>query len=151
MAVKVGRDCKVTLGSNKIVGLGMWSMDGISADTIESTEFGEYWKKFEFGLNDGGNVTFSGNYDPADVTGQMALQAANLNKSDITNMRLYVDQTSYYEPCQTTGYFAPGAFSTGYETMKSWLNVTSYNVKADKSGLVTSDFTCKVSGVMVLV
>ena len=151
MAVKVGRDCKVTLGSHKIVGLGTWSMDGISADTIESTEFGEYWKKFEFGLNDGGNITFSGNYDPADSTGQIALQSANLNKSDITNMRLYVDQTSYYEPCQTTGYFGPGALSTGYETMKSWVNVTSYNVKADKSGLVTSDFTCKVSGVMVLV
>jgi hypothetical protein len=151
MAVKVGRNCKVTLGSNKIVGLGTWSMDGISADTIESTEFGEYWKKFEFGLNDGGNVTFSGNYDPADTTGQMTLQAANLNKSDIANMRLYVDQTSYYEPCQTTGYFGPGALSTGYETMKSWVNVSSYNVKADKSGLVTSDFTCKVSGVMVLV
>jgi hypothetical protein len=151
MAVKVGRDCKVTLGSHKIVGLGTWSMDGISADTIESTEFGEYWKKFEFGLNDGGNVTFSGFYDPADSTGQIALQAANLNKSDITNIRLYVDQTSYYEPCQTTRYFGPGAMSTGYETMKSWVNVTSYNVKADKGGLMSSDFTCKVSGVMVLV
>jgi hypothetical protein len=151
MAFKVGRDCKVTLGTSTIVGMGMWSMDGISADQLETTSFGDYWKKYEFGINDGGNISFGGLADPADVTGQVILQAANLNKSDITNMRLYVDSTSYYEPCQTTGYFAPGAFSTGYETIKSHVNITSYSVKSDKSGLVSIDFQAKVSGVMVLV
>ena len=151
MAFKVGRDCKVTLGANTIVGMGTWSFDGISSDSLEATSFGDYWKKFEFGLNDGGTISFSGLYDPADSTGQGVLRATNLNKSDISNVRLYVDQTSYYEPCQTTGYFGPGALSTGYETVKSWVNVTSFNVKADKSGLMTSDFQLKVSGVMVLV
>ena len=149
--VKVGRDCKVTLGSTIILGMGTWSMDGISADELESTEFGQKWKTYEFGLNDGGTVSFTGFYDPADVTGQNALRAANLTKADITNLRLYVDNTSYYEPCQTTSYFGPGALSTGYDTILSRVNVTSYNVKADKSGLMTTDFSCKISGVMVLV
>jgi hypothetical protein len=120
-------------------------------ETTSDQVISYYWKKFEFGLNDGGTISFSGLYDPADSTGQGVLRATNLNKSDITNIRLYVDQSSYYEPCQSTGYFGPGALSTGYETVKSWVNVTSFNVKADKSGLMTSDFQMKVSGVMVIV
>ena len=149
--VKVGRDCKVTLGTYTVLGLGTWSMDGITADQMESTEFGVKWKTYKFGMNDGGTISFSGLCDPADVTGQNVLRACNLNKSDITNMRLYIDNTSYYEPCQTTSYFGPGALSTGYDTIKSCVNVTSYNIKADKSSLVSVDFSCKVSGVMVLV
>jgi len=149
--VKVGRDCKATLGANIILGMGTWSMDGISSDQMESSEFGVKWKTFKFGMNDGGTVSMSGLFDPADVTGQSALRAANLTKSDISNLRLYVDNTSYYEPCQSTGYFGPGALSTGYDTIKSWVNVTSYNVKADKSGLLSTDFSCKISGLMVLV
>lgn len=149
--VKVGRDCKVTLGATTILGMGTWSMDGVAADQLESSEFGIKWKTFEFGMNDGGTISFSGLFDPADVTGQNTLRAANLTKADITNIRLYVDNTSYYEPCQTTGYFAPGALSTGYDSIRSRVNVTSYNVKSDKSGLMTTDFSCKISGLMVLV
>lgn len=149
--VKVGRDCKATLGANIVLGMGTWSMDGITSDQMESSEFGIKWKTYKFGMNDGGTVSMSGLFDPADVTGQNILRACNLNKSDITNLRLYVDNTSYYEPCQTTSYFGPGALSTGYDTIKSCVNVTSYNVKADKSGLLSTDFSMKVSGVMVLV
>lgn len=150
-SVKVGRDCKVTLGATTILGMGTWSMDGVAADQLESSEFGIKWKTFEFGMNDGGTISFSGLFDPADVTGQNTLRAYNLTKADITNIRLYVDNTSYYEPCQSTGYFAPGALSTGYDSILSRVNVTSFNVKADKSGLMTTDFSCKISGLMVLV
>jgi len=149
--VKVGRDCKATLGTHTVLGMGTWSMDGITADQLESSEFGVKWKTYEFGMNDGGTIAMTGLFDPADVTGQNALRVANLNKSDISDLRLYVDNTSYFEPCQTTGYFGPGALSTGYDTIKSRVNVTSYNVKADKSGLLATDFSMKISGVMVLV
>jgi len=50
---------------------------------------------------------------------------------------------------QTTGYFSPYN-TTGADTQLSHVNVTAYNISADKSGLMKVDFTAKVSGVMVL-
>jgi len=89
--------------------------------------------------------------DPADTTGQQALMKANLDNTDLTSLRLYVDNTSYYEPCQTTSYFAPGSLSTGQDTVYSYVNITSYDIGMDKAGLGTVSFTGKVSGVMVLI
>lgn len=151
MGVKVGYLGKVTLGASTIIGMGTWSLSSITADQIESSAFGDNWKSYEFGMKDGGQITFNGNLDPADTTGQYALQIANISNTDLTSLRLYVDSTSYYEPCQTTGYFAPGAFSTGYSTVKSLVNITSFDISMDKSGLASISFTGKVSGVMVLV
>ncbi len=108
------------------------------------------WKHFEFGLLDGGNITFSGLYDPADTTGQDALKLANVNQTDITTLRLYIDNTSYFEPCATTGYWTP-ANTTGNDSELSKVNCTAYTINADKGALVQTDFTLKVSGCMVLV
>ena len=150
MATKIGKDCAVKLGTGSIVGMGTWSLSGITSDSLESTEFGDNWKKFEFGIKDGGQVTFNGLFDPADTTGQDVLKAANLDNTDITTLRLYVDNTSYYEACQTTGYWTPSD-SVGNDTVLSVLNVTSYDISSDKSGLMQTSFTCKVSGCMVLI
>ena len=151
MAVKVGHKGKVTLGASTIVGMGTWSLSGITADQMESSDFGDNWKQYEFGMKDGGQISFDGLLDPADTTGQQALQKANLDNTDLTSLRLYIDLTSYYEPCQSTGYFAPGSLSTGQDTILSVVNVISYDIGLDKSGLGTISFTAKVSGVMVLV
>lgn len=150
MAKKVGKDCKVAIGSTKVLGMGTWSLSGIAADQLESSEFGDNWKTYEFGMKDGGTIAFNGFFDPADTTGQNALRLANLNNTDITNLRLYVDNTSYFEPCQTTGYFSP-AVTSGSDTKPSSVNIVSLDVSADKSGLMTATFNAKVSGVMVLV
>lgn len=151
MAVKVGHKGKVALGASTIVGMGTWTLSGITADQMESSDFGDNWKQYEFGMKDGGQIAFDGLLDPSDTTGQQALQAANLDNTDLTSLRLYVDSTSYYEPCQTTGYFAPGSLSTGQDTILSNVNIISYDIGLDKSGLGTISFTAKVSGVMVLV
>jgi len=151
MGVKVGYKGKVALGASTVVGMGTWSMTGITADQMESSVFGDNWKTFEFGMKDGGTISFNGFLDPDDTTGQTALQLANISNTDLTNIRLYVDNTSYYEPCQTTGYFGPGDLSTGYDTLMSWVNITSYDISMDKSGLATVTFTGKVSGLMVMV
>ncbi len=150
MARKVGKDCKVTLGSSTVVGMGTWSVDGSSMDEFDSTAFGDNYKTYEYGCKDGGAITFDGFYDPSDSTGQIALQLANLSNTAVTTLRLYVDNTSYYAPCQTTGYFSPSN-TTGFGTQLSSVRITSFNVKADKSGLLTTSFTAKISGVMVLV
>lgn len=151
MAVKVGHLGKVQLGTSTIVAMGTWTISGITADQMESSAFGDNWKTYEFGMKDGGQISFNGFLDPADTTGQQALQKANLDNTDLTSLRLYVDNTSYYEPCQSTGYFAPGSLSTGQDTVLSNVNITSYDISMDKAGLGTISFTGKVSGVMVLV
>jgi len=151
MAVKVGHLGKVTLGASTIVGMGTWSLSGITADQMESSAFGQNWKTYEFGMKDGGQISFNGFLDPADVTGQTALQRANIENTDLTSLRLYVDNTSYYEPCQTTYYFAPNSLSTGNDTILSNVNITSYDISMDKAGLATISFTAKVSGLMVLI
>lgn len=150
MSKKVGKDCAVKLGTDAVVGMGTWTLDGIVTDEIESTAFGDEWKQYEYGLKDGGTISFNGHYDPADASGQIKLQEANLYNSALTNLRCYVDNTSYYEPCQTTGYFSP-SLTTGAPTQLSNVRITSFNVSADKSGLMATSFTAKVSGVMVLV
>lgn len=150
MSTLVGKDCKVAIGSHQILGLGTWSMPGISTDQLEDTEFGDNWKTFKFGLKDGGDVTFAGLGRPDDETGQQALMDANLEATELSNLRLFCDNTSYYEPCQTTGYFSPYN-TTGASTKLSYANITAYSIDSDKSGLVNISFTAKVSGVMVLV
>jgi len=150
MSVKVGYKAKVSLGTSTIVGMGTWSMSGITADQLDASDFGDNWKVFEFGMKDGGQVTFNGLLDPDDTTGQHALMRANVENTDLTSLRLYVDQTSYYEPCQTTGWFSPST-TTLNDTVLSWVNITSFDISTDKSGLAQVSFTGKVSGMMVLV
>ena len=146
----VGKDGKVSLGANSVVGMGTWSLDGIQVEEFDASAFGDTWKKFEYGMKDGGTISFNGHYEPTDTTGQQALQQANLYNSDLTDIRLYVDNTSYWEPCQTTGYSSPN-LTTGAPTKLSSVTITAFNIGMDKSGLGTVNFTGKVSGVMVLV
>jgi len=148
MAVIVGKDGKVTLGTTSVVGMGTWTLDGVSVEEFDASAFGDTWKQFEYGMKDGGSVSFNGHYDPTDTTGQVALQMANLHNSHLTNLRLYINNTSYFEPCQTTGWFDPD-HTTGMPTKVSSVTITTFNIGMDKSGLGTTSFTAKVSGVMV--
>lgn len=135
MAAKKGKDCQVTDGANKILGMGTWTIGGITSDQLDDTEFGDDWKTYLLGLKDGGEVSFSGYYDPADTTGQDVLRTANANETEMTDIRFYVDNTSYWRPN-----------STG--TPLSHILVTSWDINVDKSGLVQCSFTGKVSGKM---
>ena len=76
-----GKDGKVTLGANSVVGIGTWSLDGIQVEEFDASAFGDTWKKFEYGMKDGGSISFNGHYEPTDTTGQQALQQANLYNS----------------------------------------------------------------------
>lgn len=132
----VGKDAKVTIGSDKILGMGTWKMSGVKTDLLESTEFGDSWKTFQVGLKDGGDISFNGFYDKLDVSGQNALRTANENNTQVTSVRFYVDNTSYYSPTTTNPL--------------SYCYVTAYDVGADKAGLLTTSFTLKLSGKLEL-
>ena len=138
MASKSGFAAKVTMGTYTIAGMGSWSMDGVSRETIEDTAFGDTVKKYVFGMMDGGSLTFEGNYDPSDSTGQTILDSACKNASLLGSgsIRLYIDNTSYWT--------VP---STGS------LLVTKANaISMEKNGLGKVSFSAKVSGAaMVLI
>jgi len=150
MAKKVGKDAAVKLATNTVVGMGTWTLDGITTDQIETSAFGDEWKTYLYGMKDGGTVSFNGHFDPADTTGQEMLAQANLYGSALTTLRFYIDNTSYYIPNQSTGYFSP-TLTTGADTVLSSVAITGFNVSFDKSGVGAISFTGKVSGVMVLV
>jgi len=150
MSKRIGNKGKVTIGDNRVVGIGTWTINGISSDKIEVTELGDDWKSYMFGLKDGGDVGLDGHFDPDDAQGQEMMRLANLYNSQLTSLKFWIDNTSFFMPCQTTGYFSP-TLTTGAPTRVSYINVTSYDVKKDKAAVDTTTFKGTVSGVMVLV
>ena len=77
-------------GANIIAGLGDWSMSGFVPDIVEATAFGDTVKKWvRSGIDDAGSVTFTGDYDPADTNGQVALNALKTITSGLTNLYFY--------------------------------------------------------------
>lgn len=153
MSKRIGKNCKVTLGADSIIGMGTWKIEGVTSDMIESTEFGDNWKDWMFGAKDGGSVTFSGSFDPDDNTGVYEIIEANNENTNLTDLRCYIDNTSYFHPNATAGYLSPHTGqTTGMDTPAAcYVNIISYNIESDKGGLVNADFEAKVSGVMVLV
>jgi hypothetical protein len=147
---KAGYLAKVTLGSNKILGIGNWSMDGMSIAEIDDTEFGDESTKYVLGIMDGGSISFAGNHKPGDTTGQLALLTAWDARTELTDLRFYIDETSYYMPCATTGYLHPGK-TTGANTVVSSVLMKGAPVSYDKGGLGSISFSVRVNGNMVLV
>jgi len=150
MAVYTGYNCSVRLGATAVVGIGTWTIAGINADQMDSSDFGDNWKSFAFGMKDGGTITFSGLLDASDTAGQQALWYINNENTDVTDIRCYVNSTSYFIPCSSAGYFSPTT-TYGADTITSNVNITSLEIGAEKNSLCTVSFTAKVSGSMVLI
>jgi len=145
---KSGIHAKVTIGENTIVGLGAWSITGGSIAELDDTAFGNAEAQTLRGLRTGGAVAFSGSYKKDDVTGQDKIRDAYWLKSDLTTLRFYVDNTSYYTPNSTTA--AGGGLPA--ETMVSHIKIWSEpNISIEKSGLATIEFAGKVDGAMRLI
>ena len=132
MASKSGFAASVKMSTTTIAGMGTWNMDGLSRETIEDTAFGDTVKKYVFGFMDGGSLSFDGNYDPADSTGQAILNSACVNASVLGpgSIRLYIDNTSYW------------TIASGGQLLVTKANA----ITMEKSGLGKISFTAKVSG-----
>lgn len=137
MSVKVGRLGKVVLGTYTVSEMTKWSLDGITTELIDATAFTDTAKEFVLGITDYGTVSFSGHFDMTDSTGQVLLDSANKNASKITNIKFYIDSTSYYTPDVTT-VSAAGVY------------ITSLKVTQDISGLASIEFQGKCTGPLVL-
>lgn len=139
MALKVGKDAAVQLGTYVVSHMGTWTIDGLTVDLLDSSAFGDEWKQFELGMGDYGTVSFSGFFDMDDTNGQKVLESAHKNKSKIgNNIRFYIDNTSYYTP-DVTNVSAAGIL------------LQTIRIGFEKYGIGTIEFTAKCTGPMVLV
>jgi len=144
----VGKDCKVTLGANSILGMGNWSIGGGSVAELDDTEFGDDYNQILTGLITSGNVSFAGLYKADDTQGQDLIYQAFHYGSSLTDIRFYVNDTSYYTPNSTTA--AGGGLPA--EAPVSNIYITGEpQITADRSGLMQISFTARVSGVMRLI
>ena len=145
---KIGRECKVTLGSNQILGMGTWTISGGSYGELDDTEFGDDSEQILHGIRTGGEVTFSGKYKAGDTLGQEMIKSAFWYRSNITDLRCYIDDVSYYTPNSTT---AAGGGLPAETPVSHLIILTEPTINADKSDLVMTDFVCKLIGAMRLV
>jgi len=144
---KVGIDAKVSIGDDKVLGIGTWTITGGSYAELDDTEFGDEDFDALRGLRTGGTVTFNGNYKADDTSGQDEVRSAYYNKTNLTTLRFYVDNTSYYAPNQTT---AAGGGLPAEMPISHIKILKEPDISFDKSGLGTISFEGKIYGVMRL-
>ena len=147
---KAGYLGKVTNGATTVLGIGTWSMDGSSVAELDDTEFGDTSTSYVLGIEDGGTISFAGLHKPGDTTGQLVILQAKNARTELTDLRFYIDNTSYFAPCKTTGYLHPTYTSTAATVVSNCI-ITSDPVTYDKGGLGQISFTARVNGNMVLV
>lgn len=137
MASVGGRKAMVLYGAYKIAGMGEFTLSGLVPDLLEDTSFGDVVKKWKrAGIDDAGEVSFSGLYDPDDTNGQVAINALSQVDEGLTNLYFY---EFYNHPTQ--GYVL-WRVQDGGEIFLSKFNA----LKMAKNALGTIEFTGKISG-----
>ncbi len=122
-----GKNAKVTIGADKILGIGNYKYTAAQADDLDTTEFEDLFEMTEAGIKKGGQITFEGVGAIGDDTGQERLKAAWANDEAITDIRFYFNATSYYAPTPVTG-----------------VRIKTFSLDVDKTGLGKISFTGKV-------
>ncbi len=90
----MGRYASIKLATALVENLGNWKIS-LTGSEIDVSAFGDTWEKKMPSMK-GWNATLTGMYDPADTDGQQVLHNAWLNGTKITNIRFYIDSTSYW-------------------------------------------------------
>ena len=98
MAKISGKGGKVMLAAVVIANITEWAMDGFTMGVIKKDPaFGDVITEYVAdGVGDPGKISFSGNYDPADSTGQKALQSIVAAGTGITNLYLYANTSTFW-------------------------------------------------------
>ncbi len=139
MSATGGRKARVMYGSNTIANIGEFNLSGFTPDLLESTSFGDTVKTYvRAGIDDAGEISFSGNYDPADTNGQVALNALKTVTTGLTNLYFY-------------DIYAGGSAGTTYSFWRvasgGTILLNKFNaVTMSKNSLGTVSFSGKVSG-----
>jgi hypothetical protein len=132
---------KVTLGAtSKILGVGKFSIAGMTRKTVDVSEFGVDIDIYEFGSMDGGTISLTDvAFDPTNPE-QLTLQVCVQNGTKLINsttsgIRFWLNSTSY----MTVG------------TSGTILMTSAGKVDADRNGAAKTSFEGKVSGAWMMV
>ncbi len=126
-----GKGGKVMLGSVTIANIKEWKISGFVMGTLETTAFGTTIKTFiPDDTGDPGTLSFSGNYDPSDSTGQAALDALCVAGTTSTDLYLYANTSTFWR------------VGTG----GTIITTKGKSVTFQRNGLGSVDFEGKVSG-----
>ena len=132
---------KVTLGAtSKVLGVGKYTITGMTRKTVDASEFGVDIDIFEFGSADGGTIQLTDvSFDPTDpqqVTLMNCVQnGTKLINSTTSGIRFWLNSTSY----MTVG------------TSGTILMTSAGKVEADRNGMAKTSFEGKVSGAFMLI
>jgi len=143
----VGKNSKVSIGANQVLGIGTWSIGGGSVATLDDTEFGDEHQDLVLGLFTGGTVSFSGLHKIDDATGQQLLIEAYHKRSAFPDIRFWCDAVSFYMPNSSTA--AGGGIPAASPISKIYL-ASEPQIGMDRSGLASISFSGIVVGVMRL-
>lgn len=139
MSTKSGRVARVMYGANTIAGIGEFTLSGYRAEFAEDSDFEDTVKKFvRVGADDPGEISFSGNYDPDDTNGQVAINAIKATTIGMTNLYFY-DQYGAGAGGDTYSFWR---VASGGEILLQEFNA----VRMAKNGIGTVTFSGKVSG-----
>jgi len=127
MTTYSGRYASVKRGTNLIAEQGNFSIT-MNRDEVDTTAFGDTWGKTDVAMGRW-SLTFNGFFDPSDSPQSGLMDAFNAGTL-ITNIRLYVDNTSFWEPS------SGGAGDGG--------RITALTVGSDKGGVAS--LSCTISG-----
>ena len=92
-----GSKGKVMLGSVTIANILEWNLSGFVMGVLDTTAFGDTIRTFipdETG--DPGTISFTGNYDPSDSTGQLAIDALCVAGTASTDLYLYANTSTFW-------------------------------------------------------
>ena len=135
----IAKNAKVAIGGNQINGMGTFSFTPFDTDEVETTQFGKTWREFEDTMQAGGDFSFNGWFDKSDTSGVDALRSAALAKTGLTDLRFYIDSSSYYAPNRTG------------DPANSYAKIRSITVDAEFNTTVNITFTGRVYGHLTLV
>lgn len=98
MAKISGKGGWVQIGSKKIADMTEWSISGASMDVIRyDPAFDDTMvEKVGSGVTDPGTVSFRGNYDPSDTSGQRGIITTLKAGTGITNLYLYANTSTMW-------------------------------------------------------
>lgn len=134
MATYSGQFGHVKLGTYEVAEMASWTLT-ISANEIAINVFGTSWNKTQQGIKSW-NATVNGFFDISDTNGQTAIKNAFYNNSLLTNMRFYVDNTSYFTPDITTDSSC-GCRITAYNPSQTADNVAQVSITVAGTGPIT--------------
>jgi hypothetical protein len=142
-----GKNCAFEFNGVHVAGIGTWKYSPGAAEEIDDTEFKDTSEKILLGIRKRGSLTFDG-IAKLSNTEQEALKRASINGTQLTSMALRIASSRAYVPNATTGYHSPLS-NTGNATQPGYVNITGFEINADKSTSAKVSFTAVVSGDLV--